>query len=96
MGLAFEMARRSEDFPALGNPTIPAWATILSSRKRTRSCPGCPGVHVTGARLSLAKKKRFPFPPAPPRAATYSSPGHDRSATTLFPSFTNVPTGTRT
>lgn len=83
--------------PRLGlqaTPTIPAWATVLSSRRRTRSCPGCPGVQVTGARLSLARKKRLPFPPAPPRAATYSAPGCERSARTWPPSFTNVPTGT--
>ena len=69
---------------------------VRSSSWRTLSSPGTPEVAVMGARFSLDRKNRFPFPPAPPNTARYSSPCSERS-TTVFPSsFTTVPNGTFT
>lgn len=67
---------------------------VRSSRCRTRSWPCSPWVDVIGARFSLVRKNRFPFPPAPPNAAMYSWPCSERSVTVLSCSLTTVPNGT--
>ena len=58
-GLAFEMARRSEDFPALGNPT---WKTVKTVT--TESVPGWVRESQVGnggqARTGLLMKPRGP------------------------------------
>lgn len=80
--------------PSACFPTSPAWAMVRSSSWRILSWPAAPGVAVMGARFSLERKKRFPFPPAPPNTARYSWPCSERSTTISPCSFTTVPRGT--
>src|SRR5215472_5397177 len=74
------MAAISDDLPALGNPTRPASATVLSSSTRVSSAPGSPRKAKPGAlRLGVANAA-LPSPPRPPRAATNLVPAPTRSA----------------
>src|SRR5215469_8354182 len=91
------MAEISDDLPALGNPTRPASATVLSSSTRVCSAPGSPRKAKPGAlRLGVASAA-LPSPPRPPWAATNLVPAPIRSASTSPSSVvTTVPSGTGT
>ena len=54
----------SEDFPALGKPTSPTSATLLSSRTRSRLSPGSPSSAKPGA-LRRGRGQRGVAEPAP-------------------------------
>ena len=79
-----------------GRPlTRPACAIVRSSTRSLISWPLAPNSAFAGALLSLDRKKWFPFPPAPPLAATKISPCFSRLPSSRPVSvFTIVPTGT--
>lgn len=76
--------------------TSPACAMVRNSNWRFLSWPSVPGVAVIGARFSLERKNRFPFPPVPPNTARYSCPCLQRSTIVLPCSLITVPKGTFT
>jgi len=56
LGVAAVIFESSVDFPALGSPTIPTSAIILSSRVKRLSSPGSPGSAMRGVlRVEVAK-----------------------------------------
>src|SRR4051794_3370022 len=86
----------SEDLPALGYPTSPTSATLLSSRTRSRASPGSPSSAKPGALRRVEASAALPRPPRPPCAATKRVPAPVRSASTSpCSSRTTVPSGTR-
>src|SRR3954454_11470446 len=90
------MAAISEDLPALGKPTSPTSATLLSSRTRSRFSPGSPSKANPGALRRVEASAALPRPPRPPCAATNRLPAPVRSASTSpSSSSTTVPSGTR-
>src|SRR2546428_3271869 len=97
-GRALVSAARSVDFPAFGRPVRPTSARSLSSSRISRRSPLPPSSAIRGARRVLLTNRALPFPAAPPRAITSSSPGDTRSAMVrpVASSTTTVPTGTRT
>src|SRR6516162_7604035 len=91
------MAEISDDLPALGKPTRPASATVLSSRTSVCSAPGSPRRAKPGALRRGVASAALPSPPRPPGAATYLVPAPTRSASNSPSSvFTTVPSGTDT
>src|SRR5437899_658297 len=52
---------------------------VRSSSRKCPCSPSSPSVYRRGARLRELLKCTFPFPPAPPRQSTNSSPSHVRS-----------------
>ena len=96
-GRAALNCRSSDDFPAFGSPTSPMSATSCNS-SRSRACsPASPFCDARGAWFTELLKCAFPYPPAPPQAATICCPCVPRSASRSPPSsarHTTVPTGT--
>ena len=72
------MAAISEDLPALGNPTRPMSATVLSSRVSSRSSPGSPLSANPGALRRCEARAALPRPPLPPAAAMNCVPCADQ------------------
>src|SRR5437762_9063037 len=82
-GRAAEIFRNSVDLPAFGYPISPASAIVRSSSRKYPSSPSSPSVYWRGARLRELLKCTLPFPPAPPRQSTNSSPSRVRSTTEI-------------
>src|ERR1044071_3619481 len=80
-GRASEIVRNRVDLPALGYPTSPASAMVLSSNRKYPCSPSSPSVYWRGTRLRELLKCTFPFPPAPPLHTTNSCPSRARSTT---------------
>src|SRR3712207_9223319 len=71
--LALDMTERRVDLPALGRPTRPTSATILSSRRSLRSSPFSPSSALRGAWRMDDLKWALPNPPQPPRSEEHTS-----------------------
>ena len=69
------MRRRSDDFPAFGNPASAASTTSFKRRTISTSSPGSPVSAKRGVCRVGVAKRAFPRPPCPPRAATKRASG---------------------